>query len=146
MGHKAARRRFLRRKTSYSTFPPVFHVMQMDGLARSLCTGPPSGPLSRSLGTFSGLCSLGSAAAPHRPAANFPLLGSDPLCVIGPYVIGPYCGDSFGQMGRRGDNTTLRHGTQDRTNFALLLALSRRNSCTAGSDASGAPSAAGAKP
>jgi hypothetical protein len=39
------------------------------------------------------------------------------------YVIGPYCGDSFGQMGRRGDNTTLRHGTQDRTNFALLLAL-----------------------
>ena len=62
------------------------------------------------------------------------------------YVIGPYCGDSFGQMGRRGDNTTLRHGTQDRTNFALLLALSRRNSCTAGSDASGAPSAAGAKP
>ena len=35
-----------------------------------MCAGPPSGPLSRSLGTFSGLCSLGSAAAPHRPAAN----------------------------------------------------------------------------
>ena len=50
----------------------VFHVMQMGWQgACELCAGPPSGPLSWSLGTFSGLCSLGSAAAaPHRPAAN----------------------------------------------------------------------------
>ena len=41
-----------------------------------------------------------SAAAPHRPAANFPW--DRTLLWIGPYVIGPYCGDIFGQMGRRG--------------------------------------------
>ena len=32
-------------------------------------------------------------------------------------------GDIFGQMGRRGDNTPLRHGTQGRTSQLLLPAL-----------------------